>query len=95
MASGGGVVRIVIPLACLALTVAGLNNVYGDASEVEKLAEQTACGAENCSVTKVEMARSPFSQKYVYQTSLKGQTTVSVECSREFVFVGEYSCEQN
>jgi hypothetical protein len=94
MADAGPIRRIIIPFVCLAITAAGLNNVYGDASEVERLSEQTACGSEQCAVTKVEEGRTPFSHKYVYQTSLKAQTTATVECSRELVLIGAWHCEK-
>lgn len=84
--------RTIVPALCIAVTVAGLMNTYGDATEVEKLAEQTACGKEHCAVTKTEQRRSPFSHRYVYQTSLKRQTTAAVECTREFILIGAYAC---
>jgi len=85
--------RVIVPFLCIAVTVAGLNNVYGDASEVERLAEQTACGKDNCAVTKIEASRTPLSHRYRYQTSVEKQTTAAVECSREYWLIGEYHCE--
>ena len=95
------VVRPVFAIACLALTALGLNNTYGDASEVKALAEKTACGSEHCSVTTLREARSAFKQSFGYQTTLvragdaKGSksASVDVECERAYVLLGEYSCK--
>lgn len=93
MAERGLIGRIIVPAICIAITAAGLNNVYGDASEVERLAEQTACGKEHCAVTKLEASRNPISARYRYQTSVEKQTTATVECTREYWLIGEYRCE--
>lgn len=93
------VIRPVFAIACLGLTALGLNNTYGDASEVKALAEKTACGSAQCSVKILSEARSAFKQTYGYQTSLveKGKSdknaSVDVECQRAYVLVGEYSCK--
>ena len=93
------VIRPVFAIACLGLTALGLNNTYGDASEVKALAEKTACGSAQCSVKILREARSAFKQSYGYQTALveKGKSdksaSVDVECQRAYVLVGEYSCK--
>ena len=93
MAEAGPIRRIVIPVVCLAITAAGLNNVYGDTAEVERLAEERACGKEDCSVKVLEVSKTPFSHTYVYQTSIKDQSSARVRCAREMVLVGSYACE--
>lgn len=94
MAEAGPIRRIVVPFICLAITAAAVNNVYGDTTEVERLAEERACGKEQCSVKILEVSKTPFSHTYVYQTSLKGQAQARVECARELVLVGSYECER-
>jgi hypothetical protein len=89
-----GFVRVLVPVVCIGVTVAGLVNTYGDASVVERLAEQEACGKEHCSVTTVEMQRNPFSHRYVFQTSVERQQTTAVECAREYVLIGNYGCKK-
>jgi len=91
-------VRAVIAFACIAATVLGLINTYGDDTEVKMLAERTACGSPNCSVSVLHEARSAFSQNFGFQTALteKGKASksasVDVECKRKQILIGEYEC---
>jgi hypothetical protein len=94
MAEAGPIRRIVVPFVCLAVTAAGINNVYGDTSEVEALAEQTACGKDNCAVKILEASKTPFGHTYVYQTSVADQGKARVECARAMFLVGAYACER-
>ena len=93
------VIRPVFAIACLGLTALGLNNTYGDDSEVKALSEKTACGSAHCSVKMLSQARSAFKQSYGYQTALvesgkSGKSaSVDVECQRAYVLAGEYSCK--
>lgn len=90
--------RPVFMLLCLVGTALGLNNTYGDNSEVAAQAEQTACGSTRCSVKKLREARSALKQSFGFQTSLvqKGKTdlsaTVDVECQRAYLLLGSYQC---
>ena len=77
---------------CIAVTAAGLINVYGDNAEVIALAETAACGAPECSVQLTQMSRNPIEQAFTFQTSKKDQTVARVSCRRAFWLVGEYSC---
>jgi hypothetical protein len=85
-------------LLCLAATGLGLNNTYGDDTELKALAEKTACGSPTCSVKMLNEHRSAFSAGFGFQTSLvqKGKTdrsaSADVECRREYYLVGEYHC---
>lgn len=91
-------VRVVVAAICIAVTVLGLENTYGDNSEVKALAQKTACGSPNCSVNVLRESRSAFSQSFSFQTTLaqknKGQrsASVDVECKRKQVLIGDYSC---
>ncbi len=93
MAGAGVVRRVVIPFVLLGLTVLGLINTYGDATEVQKLAAETACGGEMCPVRLTEFSRNAFSHEYVYAVGKQG-TSTAVKCKRELIFVGDYRCEK-
>ena len=90
--------RPLFALICLGGTALGLNNTYGDNTEVKVLAERTACGKPSCSVKTLHEGRSAFKQSFGYQTALveKGHTdrsaSVDVECERQYALVGEYHC---
>src|ERR1700749_2687464 len=92
-------VRAAFMVVCLAATALGLNNTYGDDTEVKALAEKTACGSAQCSVKILHEGRSAFKQAFGYQTSLleKGKpersASVDVDCQRAFYLLGEYHCE--
>jgi len=91
-------IRPLFAIVCLAATALGLNNTYGDDTEVKALAQKTACGAAPCVVKTLREQRSAFKQSYGYQTALveKGKSTnsasVDIECSRAYVLLGEYEC---
>ena len=92
------IVRPLFAVVCLTATALGLNNTYGDASEVKALAEKTACGQAPCVVKTLSEQRSAFKQVFGYQTALveKGKSTnsasVDIECARAYVLLGEYQC---
>ena len=92
------VVRPLFAAVCLVGTALGLNNTYGDDTEVKALAEKAACGSARCSVKILHESRSAFKQAFGYQTSLieKGKTdrsaSVDVDCQRALYLVGEYQC---
>jgi hypothetical protein len=91
-------VRAAFAIVCLTATALGLSNTYGDNAEVKALAQRTACGAPNCSISDLSQARSAFSQRFGFQTALvqKGKSaqgaSVDVECKRKLIFVGDYEC---
>lgn len=85
-------------LVCLGGTALGLNNTYGDDTELKALAEKTACGSAQCSVKMLNEHRSAFNAAFGFQTSLvqKGKTdrsaSTDVECRRDNYLLGEYHC---
>jgi hypothetical protein len=85
-------------LLCLGGTALGLNNTYGDDTELKALAEKTACGSAQCSVKMLNERRSAFDAAFGYQTSLvqKGKTdrsaSADVACRRVYYLLGEYQC---
>jgi hypothetical protein len=97
VAERSGLTRAVVMAICLGVTALGLNNVYGDNADVMKLAESAACGSGNCAFNVLRQERSPFSQKFGFQVRVteKGRdrsATADVECKREYVLVGAYTC---
>ncbi|HYQ41126.1 MAG TPA: hypothetical protein VER11_04140 [Polyangiaceae bacterium] len=92
------IIRPLFAVLCLGATALGLNNTYGDNSEVKALAEKTACGNAPCVVKTLNEQRSAFKQTFGYQTALveKGKSTqaatVDIECARAYVLLGEYEC---
>jgi len=95
---GKSLLRVGLMLLCVAATTLGLNNTYGDNSEVLKQAQSTACGADDCSYNLLRESRSAFSHEYSFQTRLvqKGKpaqsATADVVCKRELLLVGDFRC---
>ena len=96
--SARSIFRATFAVLCLAGTALGLNNTYGDDSEVKALAEKTACGTTACSVKMLHESRSALKQSYGYQTALveRGKNgrgaSVDVECARAYFLLGDYHC---
>ncbi len=92
------VLRPAFAVLCLLGTALGLNNTYGDDTEVKVLAEKAACGSSACSVKILHEGRSAIKQSFGYQTALVQQgksdrgASVDVECQREYLLVGTYRC---
>jgi hypothetical protein len=91
-------VRPLFVVLCLGATALGLNNTYGDNTEVKALAEKTACGLSPCVVKTLNEQRSAFKQSFGYQTALvekgksKNGASVDIECARAYVLLGDYQC---
>lgn len=83
-------VRFVVVMALLAVSAAGLYNVFGDAGELVATAKQAACPGGLCGMTALE--RTPFAQTFTFATP-KGEK-LEVKCTRAAVFVGDYACEK-
>ncbi|MEO6598445.1 MAG: hypothetical protein ABIQ16_01135 [Polyangiaceae bacterium] len=96
--SSRSIVRPLFAVLCLTGTALGLNNTYGDNSEVTALAEKAACGSTACSVKMLRENRSALKQSFGYQTALveRGKSgrsaSVDVECTRHYFLLGEYRC---
>jgi len=91
-------IRLLLMALCLIGTALGLNNTYGDDTEVKALGEKAACGSAECSVKILHESRSAFKTAFGYQTQLveKGKATrhasVDVECRRALYLLGDYQC---
>jgi hypothetical protein len=92
------ILRPVVAILCIGVTVAGLNNVYGDNAGVLVKAETAACGKPHCSVQMTRMSRNPIAQNFTFQVKTPAQggtargSTVDVDCQRSWWLVGDYSC---
>jgi hypothetical protein len=82
---------------CVLFSAAGAYNVLSDNAEVERLAEEAACGGGvgkaaqlGCTAKKTMMERTPLAQTFEFATTKK---QVTVRCARAAVFVGDYACE--
>ena len=77
---------------CVLASAAGMYNVMSDNAEVEKLAQQIACGDEGpaCRAQKTMMERTPIAQTFTFVTGK--HKDVGVRCSRAFVLAGDYAC---
>lgn len=95
---GRSLARIAFAVICIGGTALGLNNTYGDNSELKALAQKTACGAPGCSISELRESRSALTQAFSFQTALveKGKSSrgasVDVECQRKQYLFGEYQC---
>jgi hypothetical protein len=77
---------------CVLASAAGMYNVMSDNAEVEKLAQQVACGNDSpmtCRAQKTFMERSPFAQTFEFATA---KAKIAVRCTRSAVLVGDYAC---
>jgi hypothetical protein len=100
MAESRGIARPIVFFLCIAVTAAGLNNVYGSNAEVIAKAETVACGKPSCSVQMTAMSRNPITQTFTFQIAPQGQgsamvsgsRSVNVDCTREYLLVGAYEC---
>jgi hypothetical protein len=93
MAEAGVVRRIIIPVVLLTATALGVFNTYADATNVQRLAADTACGGEACGARMMEFNRSPLSHEYVFQVGREANG-VRVKCARSAYLLGEYHCEK-
>jgi hypothetical protein len=83
-------VRPAVSVLLISLSVLGLMNVYGDNSDVEAMARETACPGCESSLTRLE--RTPISQTFHFQTDKAG--LVVVECQRAGIFLGSFACKK-
>ena len=84
-------VQILLTLFCFAFTAAAILNVFSDNTEVEQLAETTACRDEGpgCAPKLTRLSRTPFGQSLQFSTRKKN---VEVRCARALRLVGPYEC---
>jgi hypothetical protein len=75
----------------------GVYNVISDNAEVERLAQEAACGGGvgkpaqlGCTARKTMMERTPIGQTFQFATTHK---EVTVKCSRSMLLIGDYACE--
>ena len=88
----------ILGLLLIVASAIGVYNVVSDNGEVERLAQEAACGGGvgkaaqlGCTARKTMMERTPFAQTFEFATPSK---QVTVRCSRSAVLVGDYACER-
>ena len=94
MADGRRAIRPFISVLLIAVTALGLMNVFEDNTEVIAQAQTVACGGSTCAVKMTRMERNPLFQTFTFQTSIKKQTTATVQCHRQYYLVGPYVCDK-
>jgi hypothetical protein len=90
--------RFLFLALCLGVTALGAVNTYGDNSAVVEAAKATACPDGSCSFHLLRQERSPLAQRFGFQLdqNVKGRAksaSADVECSREYILLGEYHCK--
>ena len=85
-----------VGLLLIVASLVGVYNVVADNADVEKLAEEAACGGgpgkaavPGCTARKTMIERTPLAQTFEFATAKK---SVTVRCARSAVLVGEYAC---
>jgi len=81
----------IISFIIIALVIAGIVNVYADAGPIEQMARARACERHGppCRERRGRVLRTPFFHDMDFTD---GGKTVTVRCSRSFVFFGDYAC---
>jgi hypothetical protein len=81
----------IIALLIIAIVIAGVVNVYADAGPIERMARARVCERHGapCRERLGRVLRTPFFHDMDFVDAGK---TVTVRCSRSFIFVGDYSC---
>jgi hypothetical protein len=77
--------------ACIAGSILGVVNVYGDHGAVQKLAEAAACeGAKKpCRAELRQLSKHAIWMDFVLQVRRR---TIAVRCQRAYYLVGDYGC---
>ncbi len=83
----------IVAIACIGGSAAAIYNVNSDVSELQKTAEEIACGADGC-LQLLGMQRMPTSQQFTFQIQEGSSKTAIVECSRSLLLFGDYTCKR-
>ncbi len=84
--------RILFSVLLLVVSTLGLVNVFADNADVVAQAKDTACEAKGCDIRRTELSRNPLWQTFQFEIGGKSPASVTVQCHRDFYFVGAYSC---
>ena len=81
----------IISFVIIAIVIAGVVNVYADAGPIERMARARVCERHGspCRERLGRVLRTPFFHELDFTD---GGHSVTVRCSRSFVFVGDYAC---
>lgn len=79
-------------LLCVAASGLGIYNVMSDNADVERLAQQAACGDQTpCRAQKTSVERTPIAQTFEFVTAKR---KVTIRCARSFILAGDYACAE-
>ncbi|HEX9295612.1 MAG TPA: hypothetical protein VF881_07250 [Polyangiaceae bacterium] len=90
MAGYKGYLRLFLAIACIAVSLAAMVNVFADNGEVLARAKETGCAA-GAACDLARMDRTPFAQTFDFRSK---PGPVSVRCARSAIFFGEYACSK-
>ena len=81
----------IISFIIIAIVIAGVVNVYADAGPIERMARARVCARHGspCKERLGRVLRTPFFHELDFTDAGR---SVTVRCSRSFVFVGDYAC---
>lgn len=81
----------IISFVIIAIVIAGVVNVYADAGPIERMARARACEHHGspCKERLGRVLRTPFFHDLDFTV---GGRSVTVRCSRSFIFFGDYAC---
>ncbi|HEX2735632.1 MAG TPA: hypothetical protein VHM70_28725 [Polyangiaceae bacterium] len=92
--SGSGWVKKLVAVVCIGGSALAIYNVNSDVAELKKQAEHEACGDKGCQQL-TGMTRNPTSQVFTFQLQSGSAKTTQVECSRQFLLFGAYTCKRS
>ncbi|HXT99629.1 MAG TPA: hypothetical protein VN903_01465 [Polyangia bacterium] len=81
----------IISFVIIAIVIAGVVNVYADAGPIERMARARVCERHSgpCRERLGRVLRTPFFHELDFT---EGGRSVTVRCSRSFIFFGDYAC---
>jgi len=84
-------VQRIISFIIIAVVIAGIVNVYADAGPIERMARAKVCERHGppCRERLGRVLRTPFFHDMDFTDAGR---SVTVRCSRSFLFVGDYAC---
>jgi hypothetical protein len=87
MAGPKAYLRLFVAIACIAVSLAAMLNVFADNADVLAKAKGIACADGPCDLARLD--RTPFAQTFDFRTT---PGVITVRCARGAIFFGEYGC---
>jgi hypothetical protein len=83
-------IKPLVAVLCLVGTFFSIYNVKSDIGPLQKQAESVAC-PDGCAQL-LGLQRMPTSQTFTFQVKVNQAETRTIECTRDFLLVGDYHC---